>query len=223
MRRSSILISFLFTAFAILIIIWIQFGKYFLFTWVYWLLLAIIAIVVFALLMMIIEKLTAVRMGRGEIDTRSSKDAIDRLAKADPAHVQEVAASQIQLLTTYHNLVLDQAKKSFLWALIAAAIGLLFFIAAVSSIIFLNLQNAAIISVISGALVEVISGINFYLYNQTSKQLSDFQSRLDKTQRFLLANSMCEGLKGLVKQQARSDLIKSIAPTSEQKTEVKTE
>lgn len=120
-------------------------------------------------------------------------------------------------------MVLDQAKKSFLWALIAAAIGLLFFIAAVSSIIFLNLQNAAIIGVISGALVEVISGINFYLYNQTSKQLSDFQSRLDTTQRFLLANSICEGLEGLSKQQARSDLIKAIAPTQEQKTEVKTE
>ncbi len=222
MKKFSIITSILITTLVILIIFWTTIWKLFNFQWwFFWILLGLNAIVVFALLMIIIEKLTNVRSKGFELNLVSSKDAIDRLANADPAHVQEVAASQIQLLTTYHNLVLDQAKKSFLWALIAAAIGLLFFIAAVSSIIFLNLQNAAIIGVISGALVEVISGINFYLYNQTSKQLSDFQSRLDTTQRFLLANSICEGLEGLSKQQARSDFNKSNCPNPRTKNRSK--
>lgn len=66
-------------------------------------------------------------------------------------------------------------------------------------------------SLISGSLIEVISGINFYLYGKTSVQLADFQTRLDVTQRFLLAKSICESLEGDYKQKARSELIQTIA------------
>jgi len=65
--------------------------------------------------------------------------------------------------------------------------------------------------VISGALVELIAGINFYLYSRCVSQLADFHVRLDLTQRFLLANSICEGLDGDFKQQARSDLVRALA------------
>ena len=53
-------------------------------------------------------------------------------------------------------------------------------------------QSASIatVSVIGGAIIEVIAGINFYLYNKTTTQFSDFHNRLDHTQRFLLANSL---------------------------------
>ena len=48
-------------------------------------------------------------------------EPIRRLFEADPSKIQEIAASQIQLLNIYHNVVLDQAKNSFRWALVAAA------------------------------------------------------------------------------------------------------
>jgi hypothetical protein len=38
------------------------------------------------------------------------KPSLDRLSKADPANVQEIVASQIELMTVYHNVVLDQAQ-----------------------------------------------------------------------------------------------------------------
>ncbi|MDQ3180070.1 MAG: hypothetical protein M3Q33_06075 [Acidobacteriota bacterium] len=65
--------------------------------------------------------------------------------------------------------------------------------------------------IISGALIEVIAAINFYLYAKTSSQLATFHTRLGTTQRFLLANSMCESLEGEFKQKARYDLIKTVA------------
>jgi hypothetical protein len=55
------------------------------------------------------------------------KDSVERLSKAEPGDVQEIAASQIQLLSSYYTLVLDQAQRSFRWALIAAGIGFVFF------------------------------------------------------------------------------------------------
>jgi hypothetical protein len=137
--------------------------------------------------------------------------SLEKLSNVNVAEVQKVVASQLDIMSVYHYLVQEQAKKSFLWALIAGGIGLIFFIAAVSFILFTQIDNAAIISVVSGALIEVISGINFYLYSKTSSQLAEFQSRLDVTQRFLLANSVCEGLVGDTKNQARAKLVEAIS------------
>ena len=41
-------------------------------------------------------------------------EPIKRLFEADPSKIQEIAASQIQLLTIYHNVVLDQAKNNWI-------------------------------------------------------------------------------------------------------------
>src|SRR5262249_30668986 len=86
--------------------------------------------------------------------------AVDRLSKAKPGEVQEIAASQIELLSNYYEQVLEQAKKSFVWALIAAGIGLLFFLSAAGFLVYRSHQTVAIINTISGVLVEFISGIN---------------------------------------------------------------
>ncbi len=150
-------------------------------------------------------------IGTSAVGKDVAYSALRRLAKVDTSKIQEVVASQVELLFVYHNLVLDQARRSFLWALIAAGVGLTFFLAAVGFLLLQQSQPLSVVSLISGALVEVISGINFYLYGKTSAQLADFQIRLDMTQRFMLANSICESLDGDAKNQARSELVKAIA------------
>jgi len=136
---------------------------------------------------------------------------ISNLLTTPPDDVQKIVTSQIGLLDNYHRIVLDQAKRSFFWAIVAAAVGLIFFLAAVIFVLVFNTESASIISLISGALIEVISGINFYLYNKTLAQLGAFQMRLDKTQGFMLANSICEGLDSEHKQTARLELIRAIS------------
>jgi TRADD-N domain-containing protein len=146
-----------------------------------------------------------------DITIGSNSTIISNLLKTAPDDVQKIVTSQIGLLDNYHRIVLDQAKRSFFWAIIAAAVGLFFFLAAVIFVLVFKTESASIISLISGALIEVISGINFYLYNKTSAQLADFQMRLDKTQGFMLANSICEGLDSEHKQTARLELIRAIS------------
>jgi len=146
----------------------------------------------------------------GSMEFEPIDEAVERLSQANPANIQEIAASQIELLSIYHKVVINQAQRSFLWALIAAALGLAFFIAAIAFQLRQQPESISTISVISGALIEVISAINFYLYNKASAQLAEFQNRLDITQRFLLANSMCESLEGKYKQQSRAELVRAI-------------
>ncbi len=152
------------------------------------------------------------RTAGGEDEPRLERGwALDELSQASLGEVQKIAASQIRILDTYHATVLQQASMSFRAALVAAVIGLLFFLAAVAFLLMNQPQGLATVTVIGGALVEVISGINFWLYGKTTTQLADFHDRLDRTQRFLLANSICESLTGKNKETARRQLVNTIA------------
>ena len=150
----------------------------------------------------------------------AASDSINRLAEAEPGDILKVAASQIALLASYYKAVLDQAKMSFRWALVAAGIGLMFFLGAVFFLLTRESEAIATVGVISGALVEVIAGINFYLYNKTTAQLADFHYRLEQTQRYLLANSICEALQGNTKQETRAFLIQTIANPTDNREKV---
>ena len=137
--------------------------------------------------------------------------SIERLSKAAPSNVQEVAASQLQLMAVYHEMALAQSRRSFFWALIGAGAGLIFFIVAVCFVIQTGDAVTAVIPAISGAVVEVVAGIVFFLYSKATVQLWEFHSRLDALQRYLLANSICEGLEGEDRKKARAELIREIA------------
>jgi len=133
---------------------------------------------------------------------------LQRLSKA--SNVQEIVASQLELMIEYHGIVLNQARASFKWALITAFIGFLFFIISIIVILIQGTQGAAMPAIIGGALSEFISGINFYLYRKAAEQLADFQNRLDNTQRYVVASNICDNMEGELKQQMRSELIRII-------------
>lgn len=141
---------------------------------------------------------------------RSITESIKRLSDAEVGDVQKIAASQIGLLSNYYNNALNQSKQSFKLALIVACFGFIFFIAAIIMINYKQ-DNLSYIPIIGGALIELIAGTLFFLYNKSKEQLAEFFYRLDNTQRFLIANSICEGLNDENKQKARSILIEKIS------------
>lgn len=152
--------------------------------------------------------------GAKEIPVRewvSSFEAISEISDAAPGDIQKIAASQIKLLNSYYNAVLAQAKMSFNWALVAAGIGLAFFVSSVAFLLLNDSTTLATIGIISGSVIEVIAGINFALYGKTTNQLASFHQRLDQTQRFLLANSICESMEGQERQKARAELVRTIS------------
>jgi hypothetical protein len=122
-----------------------------------------------------------------------------------------VAASQLKISNNYYQSVLGQAQQSFRSAIIAAGVGLGFFLAALGFALALGKLDVAIISSISGGIVEVIAGLNFWLFGKTAAQLDLFHVRLEQTQRFLLANSVCENLRDDARDTARSELVKSFS------------
>jgi hypothetical protein len=157
--------------------------------------------------------LRELRDQRGEEAVRQYivRESVDRLSKAKPEDVQQIATAQIHLLNEYHNVALGQSRKSFNWALVLAAVGFGFFLFAVAVLLFSESRDIAVASVVGGAIVEVVAGVVFYLYGKTSDQLAEFQSRLDRTQRFLLANSVCSAIAGEAGDRTRALLVRTIA------------
>jgi hypothetical protein len=139
------------------------------------------------------------------------RDSIQRIGAADPANVQLIAASQLEVLAGYHQIALAQSRRIFFWALVGSGAGLIFFFAAVAFALATGSAVAALISLLSGATVEIVAGIVFGLCGKTTAQLSSFHSRLEVLQRYILANSLCEALDGDDRNKARAALIQEIS------------
>lgn len=167
-----------------------------------------------------IVKNVRLRTGSGPVKDGVAQAAIDSVARADPSNIQAVAASQLEISNDYYQSVLGQAKQSFRSAIAAAGVGLAFFLAALALGLARNNLDVAVISSISGGIVEVIAGLNFWLFGRTATQLDLFHVRLEQTQRFLLANSVCENLGNDARDNARSELVRLIAtPTLDRPAE----
>ncbi len=136
--------------------------------------------------------------------------AIESVAKADPGNIQEVAASQLAISNNYYESVLRQASRSFLAAMLSAGAGMIFFLCSVGFALAKHNSDAALISSLAGGIVEVISGLNFWLYGRTAGQLDAFHLRLETTQRYLLANSVSSGLPEEARSQVIADLIRAM-------------
>jgi hypothetical protein len=122
--------------------------------------------------------------------------AIKDVSKADPANIQEVAAAQFGLSNLYYENVLAQARRSFNAAVAAAVVGLLFFLGAVAFAMGTHQLVAPVTSLVGGGVIEVVAALNFWLYGRTAIQLNSFHLRLERMQRFLLANSVSASLTG---------------------------
>jgi hypothetical protein len=147
--------------------------------------------------------------------SRPAQQAIQEAATVDTANIAQVAASQLTISNAYYENVLSQARRSFNSAIAAAAVGLVFFMVGVVVAVVYKIQSAAVISTLSGAIVETVAGLNFWLYARTSQQLESFHLRLERMQRYLVANSVGEGLRGKSRDAALSALMLTIATDRE--------
>jgi hypothetical protein len=135
-----------------------------------------------------------------------------QLAGVDKDEPQEVLAATGNILNSHYSVALAQSARSFLWALIAAIAGVGFFLAAVVFILVTGSAEIATVSVIGGAIVELIAGLNFYLYSKTTEQAAGHRFSLEQIQRYLLANSMVDSLTtDEAKNESRAKLISTMS------------
>jgi len=126
--------------------------------------------------------------------------------------IWKLAMSQANMLNQYYAEALDQANKTFYFALFLAIIGCGIFFAGVA-LIYWDKQYASI-ALISGPVVEVVSGVAISFHEKKLPALVDNSNKMDRMQRYMLAYSLAEKLNDPQKEIALVDLIKAIG-TSE--------
>jgi hypothetical protein len=141
----------------------------------------------------------------------SVRSALSEVSNADPNNIQEVAAGTLALNNLYYENVLAQARSSFLAAVVTATIGTVFFLGAVALAITTDRVAPSAIGALGGAIVSAISGLNFWLYGKTSRQLESFHLRLERMQRYLVANSVSSALTVDQRDTALTQLIASLS------------
>ena len=143
------------------------------------------------------------------------KAAISTIQESNPTDIQSISASKLTLSNSFYNNALRQSQQSFLWSLIWAGVGALFIISTVTLVIVLQptIATSVIIALLGGtggAGSSAISYATLQLYKQASEQAAACHIRLDRASDFILANSACEGLEGIEKQQMRSEIIRRL-------------
>lgn len=114
----------------------------------------------------------------------------------------------IENLGDYYSLVKIHTNRSFKTSLICSISGFLLIIAGLAfTYIEPRFQNISYIISSSGVVVEMISGLFFYLYNKTVRQLKEYHDSLLDVQNILLSFKLIEGIQNFDDQ---SDIAKSM-------------
>lgn len=105
-------------------------------------------------------------------DAFKSDDVIDLMLK------------NVRELREYYIISKRQATNAFSASLIVCFLGFMVYIAGIA-VFVISGENALLLTTISGTIVEVISGLFFWLYRHAIKQLNIYHQRLGTTEKYL--------------------------------------
>lgn len=139
-----------------------------------------------------------------ELPEQRAKDAIKHLCETDDRNMQKVGAANLNLNNLYCESIIKQANRSFWSALVAAVVGLIFFLGA-AAFLLLSKQDSGQVAVIGSlgtAITACVSGTSFYLYRYTMGHFEAFHLCLARTEIVLLENSVCKQIEDVSKRDA---------------------
>lgn len=149
---------------------------------------------------------------------------LSELAKARPGDIQQITVAQLNIDREYCQEALLQGQKSFQLAATFAPWGIAFIAGSTLLLMLLTFfvgkgtieAGVAILNGFNSLLIEGIPAVGFYMYAQASKQFGVFSERLDRRNRYLIANGIIStSLDGTERQQAFVTLIYHILSSTE--------
>lgn len=127
-----------------------------------------------------------------ELEKKNLEEKMKRINGVDELnHFDRLVRINVNNLEEYYELVKKSNSNSFWTALIMSIIGVGIIIFGVIKGIN-NQGDFNSLAVASGLIVEIISGLLFYLYNRTIIQLKDYHDSLINVQNVLLAFKVIE-------------------------------
>jgi hypothetical protein len=134
----------------------------------------------------------------------------EAIASADPGDTHAIATVLEKMIVFYYDDVRRQAMLSFWSALVAGTAGVLVLLYTITHTMSTGVTDKSIIGLVAGVMAQFISGVSFYLYFKVARQFASFHICLERTNRYLLANTIAESLGGAAKELAKQKLVKAM-------------
>ena len=128
-------------------------------------------------------------------DTKAAKEAAD-LSREQLERSNDVVSlmiNNVSELREYYVISKRQANRAFTSTLVICVLGFVVFIVGIV-LSAMTEQELALYTTISGGIVEVISGLFFWLYKSTTNQLNLYHERLGYTEKYLTAMQLAENM-----------------------------
>lgn len=128
-------------------------------------------------------------------DTKAAKEASDlsREQLEQSKDVVSLMINNVSELREYYVISKRQANRAFTSTLIICILGFVIFIVGIILSAVIG-QELALYTTISGGIVEVISGLFFWLYKSATNQLNLYHERLGYTEKYLTAMQLAENI-----------------------------
>lgn len=130
-----------------------------------------------------------------ENDIHKMQEAVEKLenslSQKEQVDIINIMYESVGELREYYVISKEQAQDSFFSALFICFAGVIIYALGIASYIIWD-KDISVISVIPGTVVELISGLFFWLYKNTTKQLEMYYKRLESTEKYLVAYHMIQ-------------------------------
>lgn len=122
-------------------------------------------------------------------------------------------------IRAYFRITKQQEIASYIISIICAVLGVVILIYSVYAV-FKNINiEVAAISVISGTITEIVSGIVLWIHNKSAMQLNYYYDALHENEKFLSAINLADKLEKKEKEQMYMEIIKAQIKVTGEKEE----
>jgi len=112
--------------------------------------------------------------------------------KSKEEDIRTLMFENLKELKEFYVICKQQIRKSFSAAMFSCFAGFMLFVLAVVLFLLGGNNSASFMAGLSGAIVEIVSGLYFWMYKETSKQLGKYHKRLEATEKYLIALQIIE-------------------------------
>lgn len=140
------------------------------------------------------DELAAEREAKEISEAVKNLDVLAEKSKEENQDIRALMFENLKELKEFYVICKQQIRKSFSAAMFSCFAGFVLFVLAVIIFLLGGDNSASLTAGLSGAIVEIVSGLYFWLYRETSKQLGKYHKRLEATEKYLIALQIIEML-----------------------------
>ena len=140
------------------------------------------------------DELAAEREAKEISEAVKNLDVLAEKSKEENQDIRALMFENLKELKEFYVICKQQIRKSFSAAMFSCFAGFVLFVLAVIIFLLGGNNSASLTAGLSGAIVEIVSGLYFWLYRETSKQLGKYHKRLEATEKYLIALQIIEML-----------------------------